>query len=268
MRRALEYSAMFDVPILDHCEDLLLSDGGIMREGFVSTKLGLKGIPPLAESMQVARDADLAEYTGGHVHIMHISTAQSIEHIRRAKARGVRITCEATPHHLTLTDEALYNFSTAAKVNPPLGTANDRDALVSALADGTINCIATDHAPHTDIEKDQPICDAPFGMIGLETAFPLLYTRLVLTGHISLQSLVDKLTRGPAGVIHLEPRGTLTEGAPADIVLINLDKEFTVGAEPFFSKSANSPLIGEKLCGRIETTIVGGKVVMHNRVFA
>jgi dihydroorotase len=268
MRRALEYSAMFNVPILDHCEDAMLASDGVMHEGFYSMKLGLKGIPAIAESTQVARDVDLAEFTGGHIHIMHVSKRQSLEHIRRGKQRGVKVTCETTPHHLTLCDESLQSFSTSAKVNPPLGSAEDRDALVAALIDGTIDCVATDHAPHTDIEKDQPIIDAPFGMIGLETAFPVLYTELVVTGKMPLELLIRKLTAAPARVLHLEPRGTLSVGAPGDIVLINLDREFTVDDGFFHSKSRNSPFVGRKLQGSIETTVVRGKPVFRNRAFA
>jgi dihydroorotase len=267
MRRALQYTAMFNVPILDHCEDETLASEGHMHEGFYSTKLGLKGIPAQAESTQVSRDVELAEFTGGHIHICHISKAESLEHVRRGKARGVRITCEVTPHHLTLTDAALETFDTAFKVNPPLGSERDRDALIEALLDGTIDCIATDHAPHTDIEKDQPLADAPCGMIGLETAFPVLYTRLVLPGRLPLPLLIEKLTAAPAKVMHLEPRGSLAEGNPADVVLINLDREVEVTEEMFFSKSHNSPYIGERLTGGIETTIVGGKIVFRNRAF-
>jgi dihydroorotase len=267
MRRALEYSAMFEVPILDHCEDCHLADGGVMHEGFYSTKLGLKGIPALAESTQVARDVELAAFTGGHIHIMHVSKAQSLEHIRHGKARGVKVTCEVTPHHLTLTDEALVNFSTVAKVNPCVGSTEDREALIGALLDGTIDCIATDHAPHTDIEKDQPITEAPFGMIGLETAFPVLYTRLVRQGRMALPFLIEKMTSAPAGVLHLEPRGSLETGAPADITLINLDKQVKVDRSFLFSKSSNSPWMGETLWSSIEATIVGGRVVYRDRKF-
>lgn len=267
MRRALEYSAMFNLPILDHCEELTLSSGGVMHEGFYSMKLGLKGIPALAESMQVARDIDLAEFTGGHIHICHISKRESLEHVRRGKLRNVRITCEVTPHHLTLTDAALEGFNTAAKVNPALGSAEDREALVQALLDGTIDCISTDHAPHTDIEKEDPITDAPFGMIGLETAFPVLYSKLVEPGRVPLALLIAKMTQVPARVLHLEPRGALSQGAPADITLIDLNAEFEVTKSFFHSKSCNSPFIGERLKGRAEITIVGGKVVYRGGQF-
>ena len=268
MRRSLEYSAMFNVPIMDHCEDLSLTADGVMHEGFYSTKLGLKGIPALSESTQVARDVELAEYTGGHVHICHVSKSESLVYIRRGKERGVRVTCEATPHHLTLTDKCLEDYDTAFKVNPPIGCEEDRQALIEALKDSTIDCIATDHAPHTDIEKDQPLTDAPFGMIGLETASPVLYTNLVVPGLVPLELLIEKMTAAPARIVHLEPHGSLSENAPADITLINLDKEFTVDRDFLFSKSWNSPFLGMKLRGSIEATIVGGKIVFRNRAFA
>lgn len=264
MRRALEYSAMFNVPILDHCEDYHMAHGGCMHEGNVSAKLGLKGIPGVAESVQVARDVELAAFTGGHIHIMHVSKKESIEHIRHGKARGIRVTAEVTPHHLTLTDEAVGDFDTAAKVNPPMGAEDDRVALLEALLDGTIDCIATDHAPHTAIEKDLPINECPFGMIGLETAFPLMYTRLVKTGVMKLDFLIERITAIPASIIHVDPRGTLATGAPADITLVNLDEEFEVTETFFHSKSRNSPFIGTRFYGRIKQTIVSGKTVFED----
>jgi dihydroorotase len=270
MRRALEYSAMFNVPILDHCEDAHLAHGGVMHEGEVSVRLGLKGIPAIAESVQVARDAELVMTTGGHMHIMHVSKRESVEVLRRAKAqmaartngsaRG-RLTAEVTPHHLCLTDESLLGFDTAAKVNPPMGSEDDRQSLIDALLDGTIDCIATDHAPHTDIEKDFPITECPFGMVGLETAFALVYTTLVKTGRFSLPFLVEKMTSVPADILHLEPRGTLAQGAPADLVLIDLDREFEVTPRFFRGKSTNSPLIGRQLQGLVMRTFVNGRSV-------
>jgi dihydroorotase len=267
MRRALEYSAMFNVPILDHCEDLTLSDGGVMHEGFYATRLGIKGIPALAESIQVARDVELAEYTGGHIHICHISKRQSLEYVRRGRARRLRVTCEVTPHHLCLTDALMDNFDTAAKVNPPLGSDEDRKALIAALLDGTIDCIATDHAPHTDIEKDQPLTDAPFGMMGLETAFPLLYTKLVQTKEVPLNLIIEKLTSEPARVLHLEPRGSLSVGSPADLTILDLEGETVVSHENSQSPSCNTPLLGQTLQGRIAATVVGGQVVVQDGEF-
>ncbi len=266
MRRALEYSAMFNVPILDHCEDFHMAHGGCMHEGDVSARLGLKGIPGVAESIQVARDVELAGFTGGHIHIMHVSKKESIEHIRHGKARGIKVTAEVTPHHLTLTDEALAGFDTAAKVNPPMGAEEDRLALLEALLDGTIDCIATDHAPHTDIEKDLPVNECPFGMIGLETAFPLMYTRLVKTGVMTLQFLIERITAVPATILHVDPRGTLAVGAPADITLVDLDEEFEVTRDFFHSKSRNSPFIGTKFFGRIRMTMVSGKMVFRDGI--
>lgn len=266
MRRALEYSAMFNVPVLDHCEDSHMAHGGCIHEGDVSARLGLKGIPAVAESVQVARDVELAAFTGGHIHIMHVSKKESIEHIRHGKARGIRVTAEVTPHHLTLTDEAVANFDTRAKVNPPMGSEEDRLALLEALLDGTIDCIATDHAPHTDIEKDLPVNECPFGMIGLETAFPLMYTRLVKTGKMSLPFLIRRITSVPAQIIHVDPRGSLKIGAPADVTIVDLNEEFEVTRDFFHSKSKNSPFIGTKFQGRVRQTIVGGRVVYRDGV--
>ena len=266
MRRALEYSAMFGVPVLDHCEDAPMAHGGVMHEGAVSLRLGLKGIPAIAESVQVARDVELAAATGGHIHIMHVSKKESLGPIRAGKARGVKVTAEVTPHHLCLTDELLAEFDTLAKVNPPLGGADDRAALREALLDGTIDCISTDHAPHTDIEKDFPINDAPFGMVGLETAFPLLNTELVRTGAVpSLTWLIERMTAAPARVIGLAPRGSLAAGAPGDVTVLDPDAEVTVTRDFLKGKSRNTPLMGRKLHGAIRATVVSGRVVWENR---
>ena len=263
MRRALEYSTMFGLPILDHCEDKQLSDEGVMHDGLVSTRIGLKGIPPQAESIQVARDVDLAAMTGGHIHIQHVSKKASLCHIRQGKKQGVNITAEATPHHLCLTDEKLADFNTNAKMNPPLGSEEDRQALIEALIDGTIDCIATDHAPHTDIEKDMPITLAPFGTIGLETAFPACYTYLVKTSRLSVSMLIQKMTQAPADIIKIAPRGSLSLGAPADITIIDLSKSQLITKDFFHSKSSNNCFIGETLWGVITTTLVSGKVVFR-----
>lgn len=264
MRRALEYSAMFNVPVLDHCEDAALAHGGAIHEGDVSARLGLKGIPGVAESIHVSRDVDLAEFTGGHIHIMHVSKRESLTHIRAGKARGVKVTSEVTPHHLVLIDEAVAEFDTAAKVNPPMGSEEDRVALLEALLDGTIDCIATDHAPHTDIEKDMPITECPFGAIGLETAFPLLYTKFVKTDVMSLSFLIERMTSRPAEIINIAPRGTLAVGTPADITLVDLNEEFEITRDYFHSKSKNSPFIGQKMFGRIKRTVVSGRTVFLN----
>ncbi len=262
MRRALEYTAMFDVPILDHCEDLNLSEGGMINEGYISTILGLKGIPSSAESTLVARDIELAEFTGGRVHICHVSTRPSIELIQLAKHQDIRITAEVTPHHLTLTEESvrLLSFNTNTKVKPPLCSEMDRQSLINALLSGTIDVIATDHAPHTNIEKDKVYTEAPFGLIGLETAVPVLLTDLVNPGIIPFSLMIEKMTISPARILKLD-RGTLSVGAVADVTLINPKKQWTISAKRFFSKSANSPFIGKRVKGAVHGTIVGGTLI-------
>jgi dihydroorotase len=264
MRRALEYTAMFGVPILDHCEDLNLSEGGVINEGYTSTILGLKGIPSSAESTVVARDIELAEFTGGRVHICHVSTKPSIDLIRLAKSQGIRITAEVTPHHLTLTEESVrqMNFNTNTKVKPPLCSETDRQSLVNALLSGTIDVIATDHAPHTNIEKDKVYTEAPFGLIGLETAIPVLLTELVHPGIIPLALMIEKMTISPARILKLE-RGTLSAGSPADVTLISPNKQWIISAKRFFSKSANSPFLGKRVKGAVEGTIVGGQLIYY-----
>ena len=263
MRRALEYTSMFNVPILDHCEDINLSEGGQMRSGHMAMKLGLKGIPRAANSCQVARDMDLAHYTGGRVHICHVSVREELDHIATAKAKGVKVTCEVTPHHLTLTDNCLETYDTNFKMSPPLGPEDDRQALLEGLRNGTIDCIATDHAPHTDVEKDRVMSEAPFGVIGLESAFPVLYTDLVLKKEIELAALIEKMTVAPARILRI-PKGTLGAGEDADITILELDTEFTLDAAKFFSRSRNCPFAGRKLRGRAWATVVGGRVVFQD----
>ncbi|MBN1868095.1 dihydroorotase [Candidatus Sumerlaeota bacterium] len=263
MCRALEYTSMFNVPILDHCDNVDLSKDGQMRSGANSVRLGLKGIPPASESSQVARDIDLAQYTGGRVHICHVSVRQSVRHVANAKKSGVNVTCEATPHHLTLTDAAMEGYDANFKVNPPLGSEDDRRALIEGLRDGTIDCIATDHAPHTDMEKDNVMTEAPFGVIGLESAFPVLYTDLVLTGEIGLNLLLEKITIAPSRILNLK-KGTLAEGADADIVVLDLDEEYAIDPQKFFSRSHNCPFVGKQVKGRPVATIVGGRVVFRD----
>lgn len=260
MRRALEYTAMFDVAVMDHCEDENLKHGGVVNEGRVSMLLGLKGIPAVSETVIVARDIALAEYTGGHVHIQHVSARRSVELIREGKQRGVHVTAEATPHHLALTEEACLDFDTNAKVAPPLRSKEDRKAVIGGLLDGTIDVIATDHAPHTDIEKDLVFTEAPFGMIGLETAFAVCYDELVARGKMNLSDLVAKLTVNPARVIRVK-KGTLSEGADADIVVVDLGLERTLERKHLFSKSYNTPFLGKTLRGFPVQTIVGGNLV-------
>jgi len=259
MRRAMEYAKTFDLPVIDHCEDLSLSDGGVMHEGRISTQLGLKGIPMASEEVMVARDLILAEQTGAHLHLAHISTAGSVRMIREAKARSLRVTAEACPHHFTLTHEALMDFDGNKKMNPPLRTKADVEAIIEGLRDGTLDAIATDHAPHAPEEKLQEFESAPFGVIGLETAWPLAYA-LVTSGMLSLEEVVARLTVNPARIIKCD-RGTLSEGAVADVTLIDPDETWVVDPGELQSKSKNTPFAGWKMRGRVLKTIVGGKVV-------
>ncbi|NQT32005.1 MAG: dihydroorotase [Deltaproteobacteria bacterium] len=264
MRRALEYSCSSGLPIIDHCEDKTLSEGGQMNEGKISAELELKGIPDTAEESIVARDLDLTEKTGGWVHIAHVSTGGAVDLIRRAKEKGVRVTAEATPHHLTLTEERVKGCNTSAKVNPPLRTERDVKALIKGLKDNTIDIIATDHAPHTEAEKRQQFDLAPFGISGFETALGSLMG-LVHRGDISLVSLINKLTAAPAEIIGKKyGPGTLAIGAPADVTIFDPNLEWTVDTKDFASKGKNTPLAGEKLKGRVVATIYGGKVVYRD----
>ena len=260
MRTALEYAMSFGIPVIDHCEDVSLAAGGAMHEGLVSTRLGLKGIPRAAEDVIVARDLQLAELTGGHVHLAHVSTAGAVAMIRAAKARGVRVTAEATPHHLALTDAACEGYDTNAKMNPPLREARDLAGLREGLADGTIDCIATDHAPHHYDAKEAEFDNAPFGVIGLETALGVAITELVDSEVLSLPQLVRCLSTRPAEIAHL-PAGTLAPGAPADVVVFDPAAAWTVVPARFYSKSRNTPFAGRTLTGLVRWTIVGGAVV-------
>jgi dihydroorotase len=263
MRRALEYAGMFGLPVISHCEDVNLAAHGVMHEGRVSTALGLRGIPAQAEDVMVARDIALAELTGGRLHIAHVSTAGAVRLVRDAKARGLRVTAEVTPHHLILTDEAVRDYDPNTKMYPPLRTADDVAALRQALRDGTIDAIATDHAPHDLADKEVEFDQAPVGIIGLETALPLTL-RLVGEGVLSLAEAIAKLTCGPAQVLGLA-KGTLQVGADADVTLIDLDTEYTVDRREFRSKARNSPFHGWSLKGRAAMTIRAGGVV-HSRV--
>jgi dihydroorotase len=260
MRTALEYAMSFGIPVIDHCEDVSLSAGGAMHEGLVSTRLGLKGIPRSAEDVIVARDIQLAELTGGHVHLAHCSTAGAVAMIRAAKARGVRVTAEVTPHHLALTDAACAAYDTHAKMNPPLRESRDVVALREGLADGTIDCIATDHAPHHYDAKEQEFDNAPFGVVGLETALGVVMTELVDGKVLDLSALVRCLATRPAEIAHLTA-GTLAPGAPADVVVFDPAAQWTVEPAGFFSKSRNTPFAGRRLRSRVRWTIVGGAVV-------
>ena len=260
MRTALEYARVFGIPVADHCEEMTLAQGGAMHEGLVSTRLGLKGIPAAAEEIMVARDIILAELTGGHVHLCHMSTRGSVELIRRAKEKGLRVTAEACPHHFTLTHEACEGYDTNAKMNPPLREAADREAVRQGLRDGTIDVIATDHAPHHYDAKEREFDDAPNGIIGLETALGLAVSELVESGLLTLPELVLRMSTLPARLFHL-PGGTLATGAPGDVVVFDPAAEWVVRPERFSSKSRNTPFAGRRLRGRAEVTVVGGEVV-------
>jgi dihydroorotase len=257
MRRALEYAKLFDRPLIQHAEDPALAAGGVMHEGLTSTTLGLRGMPGETESIMVARDLALAELTGGWVHFAHLSSAKSVELIRQAKRRGVRVTCEVTPHHLALTDEAVEGFRTEAKVNPPLRAERDRLGLIEGLRDGTIDCIATDHAPHTDWEKEADFDSAPFGISGLETALAVCATALIGPKLLTWPQLIEKLTINPAKIISSKA-GTLTAGAPADLAIIDPAKAWTVDPLKFVSKGRHSPFAGQKLTGTVVRTLRHG----------
>lgn len=277
MRHAMEYSLSFDVPIIDHCEDPGLSEGGAMNEGWVAARLGLKGIPNAAEEVMVARDIALAAFTGARLHIAHVSTAGSVELVRRAKEKGLPVTAEVTPHHLTLTEElvagrrngehAAFPYDTNTKVNPPLRTLKDVAALRAALREGVVDAIATDHAPHTIVDKLCEYDSAAFGISGFETALGSLMT-LLRGGDIDLMTLLSKLTIEPAAIIkanqrHAQP-GTLNVGAPGDVVIVDPEQEWTVDVSKLASKGKNTPLAGKILKGKVVATIVSGKLVYQD----
>ena len=262
MRRVLEYSTLAAAPVIVHAEDCHLRAGGVVNEGPVATRLGLPGNPAAAEELMVARDIRLAELTGAHLHIAHVSVAGSIGLIRRAREEGVRVTAEVTPHHLTLTDEATMTFDTSTRVAPPLRSARDLEALRQALAEGVIDVMATDHAPHATYEKEVEFTEAPPGMLGLETALSVTLD-LVRDGTLSPLEFVRRWSTNPARLFGFEG-GTLRPGSPADLVLINPDREWTYDAAQGFSKSRNSPWSGERMTGRAAATIVDGRLVYHH----
>ena len=262
MRMALEYTQAFGVPVVDHPEDLTLSRDGTMNEGLVSSRLGLKGKPNASEDIHIIRDILLAEFTGGRIHLQHVSTRYGVEAIRAAKARGVKVTGEASPHHLLLTDEAVDGYRTDCKMNPPLRSAADRDAVQEGLKDGTLDMVATDHAPHHYDEKEAAFADAPNGVVGLETSLGLVYGHLVEEGLIDLPTMVDRMSSAPARVFNL-PGGTLKVGSPADVTVFDPEAEWTVDPATFVSKSSNTPFGGWKLKGKPRYTIVGGDVVFE-----
>jgi dihydroorotase len=262
MRTALEYAQAFNIPVIDHCEEPTLAHGGSMNEGFLSARLGLRGIPSEAEEIMVIRDILLARRTGGHVHLAHMSTKGSVELIRWGKERGIRVTAEVTPHHLTLTEDACEGYDTHAKMNPPLRTAADVEALREALRDGTIDLIATDHAPHHYDAKEREFADAPFGIVGLETALALVVTELVEPGIIDFATLVDRMSTRPARLFGL-PGGTLRAGTVADVTVFDPKRAWKVDPAAFLSKGRNTPYAGRTLRGRTLATIVGGRLVFR-----
>lgn len=260
MRRGMEYAMAFDLPIISHSEDLGLAVNGVMNEGDVSVELGLRGIPAAAEESIVARDIMIAELVGARLHIAHVSTAGSIKLISDAKGRGVRVTAEATPHHLTLTDDAVSDYDPNTKVNPPLRTEADRRALIKALADGTIDAIATDHAPHNIIDKEAGFEEAAFGLIGLETMLPLMIG-LVKEHNLSMERMIEALTVAPAAILNLDGKGSLRKGTDADITIFDPNQSYTIQAARFASKSRNTPFEGLRVQGQVRYTIVDGDVV-------
>ncbi len=264
MRRACEYAKMFNLPIMDHCQDHSMTVRAVMNEGKMSVKLGLKGWPNAAEDLIVARNCILSEYTGAHIHMQHVSSRASVVILRRAKARGVKVTGEATPHHIALTDEALATYDTHFKMNPPLRTEEDRVAIIAGLKDGTLDILATDHAPHTPDEKDREFDLAPNGILGFETALAVTLDILVRKNKFKLSTVVDLWTRKPAELLGL-PAGTIAEGAPADLVLFDPEAEWLYDAKKGFSKSANSPWSGQKLRGQVKATYVSGRLVFDGQ---
>ncbi len=264
MRRAMEYASMLGLLVISHAEDKRLSAGGVMNEGLMSTRLGLKGIPDESEEVAVMRDIQLARLTGARLHVAHVSTARSVKLIREAKAEGIAVTAEATPHHLSLTDDAVEGYNTHFKMNPPLRSAQDVEAIQKGLKDGTIDCIATDHAPHTSEEKMLEFDEAPFGVIGLETALAVCLTELVHSKKMTLSELIEKMSIRPAQILGLAGGfGEIRKGTEANLTLVDLNEEWLVQADDFVSKSRNSCFIGKKLKGRVVATFCMGKVWIY-----
>jgi dihydroorotase len=269
LRRALEYAGMFGIPVVEHCEDPTLKGDGVAHEGYHASRLGLRGIPGACESLGVERGVLLAELTGSAFHVAHMSARGSMRAVRKAKEAGVRVTCEVAPHHFTLTDEALGSpvpYDTNTKMNPPLREAADRDAMIQGIADGTVDVIATDHAPHHYDEKKVEFDRAPFGIVGLETAVPLTFDRLVHAGHIGLRRMIELLSANPARVLNL-PGGSLSEGAAADITVLAPDLPVKIEAARLRSRSKNTPFDGWQLRGGVAATIVGGRTVFVSEAY-
>jgi len=263
MLRAVEYAKMFGLSILDHCQDESMTQKAVMNEGVMSTRLGLKGWPHAAEDIVVARNIILSRYTGAHIHMQHISSAHSVELMRQAKKDGIRVTAEATPHHIALTEEALGTYDTNFKMNPPLRTEADRQAIIDGLRDGTLDCIGTDHAPHAPEEKDREFDYAPNGILGLETALPVCLDVLVKKSKFKLSHVIDLMTRKAANILKL-PAGTLAPGACADVCIFDPAETWLYNTYGAFSKSINSPWDKQNLTGRVKTTIVSGQIVYQN----
>lgn len=263
MRKAMEYSRMFNIAVISHCEDLDLTAGGVMNEGFNSTLLGMKGIPNASEAVMVARDVMLAKLTGARLHIAHLSCGESVRIIRQAKRSGLEVTAETCPHYFTLTDDAVRSFGTNFRVNPPLRSKEDLKAIGEALKDGTIDVIATDHAPHTEAEKDVEFDIAPSGMIGLETALSLAIEELIGKNIISWKELVEKMSSMPAKILNIKSKGSLAAGNDADLAIIDPEAEWVLKKEEILSKSKNSPFIGKRLKGKVVCTICSGKIVYN-----
>ena len=262
MRRAMEYVKAFNLPVIVHAEDTYLSDDGVMNEGKTSTMLGLKGIPNASEEVMIARDILLSELTGTDLHICHVSTEGSVRVIREAKKRGVKVTAEATPHHFLLTDEEVYNYNTNAKMNPPLRTSKDVKAIIKGLKDGTLDVIATDHAPHSEDEKNVEFDNAPFGIVGLETALPLSL-KLVEDNILTISQVIEKLTINPANIVNSD-KGTLKKNKVADITIYDPKEEYLIDKNNFYSKGKNTPFQDWKVRGKVKYTIVSGKIVYKN----
>ncbi len=260
MRKALTYSLIFNVPVIQHCEDSTLAENGVMNEGIVATRLGLPGIPAESEEVIVYRDCTLARLTGARFHVAHISCARSVEVVRRFKAEGVKVTAEVTPHHFCLTEEAVEGYNTNAKMAPPLRTKADVKAVRKGLAEGTIDCIASDHAPHHYDEKETAFANAPNGVIGLETSFPISYTELVKDGVLDFSTLIKRMSAAPGEILNL-PGGSLGKGDSADVAVLDINTEWVIDKNKFYSKSRNTPFHGRKVTGRAVATVVGGKIV-------
>jgi dihydroorotase len=260
MRRGMEYCAQFGMVLMTHNEDKHLTAGGAMNEGYTATVMGVPGIPRVAEDIAVARNILLSELTGCKLHLLHMSTGRSVDILRKAKSRGISVTGETAPHYIALTDAACEGYNTNAKMNPPLRTAEDSEILKQGLADGTIDCIATDHAPHAAYEKEREFDQAPFGILGLETSFPVTYTHLVKTGVLTIQDAIAKMSTVPARILGL-PGGTLRDGASADVAVFDLDAEFEVVPDTLRSKSRNTPFMGRRLQGRAVFTVLNGRII-------